>query len=102
MRMTAYQVEEWLRRNRRRMIRCPYQPGNLRITLWGCKRRQLQARREDFTDLMKGDYFDYVYKNGLLRCRDCKLPECLRTESRVVGTRSGSMIVPASTGHRKR
>ncbi|OPY91544.1 MAG: hypothetical protein A4E73_01941 [Syntrophaceae bacterium PtaU1.Bin231] len=75
MRMTEYQIEQWLRRNRRRMIKCPYQPGNLRITLWGCKQRKLQARREDFTDLMKGDYFDYVYKSNLLRCRDCPIAE---------------------------
>lgn len=73
MEVTAHQVEEWLSRNRRRIIRCPYQPGNLRITLWGCRRRRLQASREDFTDIMKGDYFDYVYKNGLLRCRDCPI-----------------------------
>jgi hypothetical protein len=64
-------VEEWLFRNRRKMITCPYQPGNLRITLWGCKRRQWQARRLDLSDISKGDYFDYVYKKGLLRCRDC-------------------------------
>jgi hypothetical protein len=55
------------------MIVCPYQPGNLRITPWGCKKRKLQAAREDFTDIMKGDDFDYVYKNGLLRCRDCPI-----------------------------
>ena len=73
MEVTAHQVEEWLSRNRRRIIRCPYQPGNLRITLWGCRRRRSQARREDFTDMMKGDYFDYVYKNGLLRCLDCPI-----------------------------
>jgi hypothetical protein len=22
---------------------------------------------------MQSDYFDYVYKNGLLRCRDCPI-----------------------------
>jgi len=90
MRMTAYQIEQWLRRNRRRMIRCPYQPGDLRITLWGCKRRQLQARREDFTDLMKGDYFDYVYKSNLLRCRDCPIPATFRHREPHTGTVSGA------------
>ena len=90
MGVTAHQVEEWLSRNRRRIIRCPYQPGNLRITLWGCRRRRSQARREDFTDMMKGDYFDYVYKNGLLRCRDCLLAgnvtqRSARTKSLSVG-----------------
>lgn len=73
MRVTAHQIEEWLFRNRRNMIVCPHQPGNLRISLWGCRRRKSQARREDYTDMTKGDYFDYVYKNGLLRCRDCRV-----------------------------
>lgn len=90
MRMTAHQIEEWLQRNRRKIILCPYQPGNLRITLWGCKRRKLQAKREDFSDIMKGDFYDYVYKNGLLRCRDCRLPdisphEAARTDTAVIG-----------------
>ncbi|HRT63119.1 MAG TPA: hypothetical protein P5551_12270 [Syntrophales bacterium] len=93
MRMTAYQIEEWLRRNRRRMIRCPYQPGNLRITLWGCRRRKSQARREDFTDLTKGDYFDYVYKSGLLRCRDCPIADApSHRESRSMTHAAGQTV----------
>ncbi len=91
MRMAAHQVEEWLSRNRRRIISCPYQPGNLRITLSGCRRRRLQARREDFTDMMKGDYFDYVYKNGLLRCRDCRIAGN--------GTRRSARAKSLSVGH---
>ncbi|NPV04114.1 MAG: hypothetical protein HPY67_05205 [Syntrophaceae bacterium] len=87
MKMTSHQIEQWLRRNRRRMIKCPYQPGDLRITLWGCRQRKLQARREDFSDLMKGDYFDYVYKSNLLRCRDCPIPEAYRHR----GNRTGSV-----------
>ncbi len=73
MKMAEYQIEEWFYRNRRKIIVCPYQPGNLRITLWGCKRRKQQAKRVDLTNFLKGDYFDYVYKNGLMRCRDCPI-----------------------------
>jgi hypothetical protein len=75
MRVTACQTEEWLYRNRRKIIVCPYQPGNLRISRWGCRKRKLQAKREDFTAIMQGDYFDYVYKSGLLRCRDCPIAQ---------------------------
>jgi hypothetical protein len=73
MRMAAHQIEEWLYRNRGRIIQCPFQPGNLRITQWGCRKRKMRAKMEDFTAIMQGDYFDYVYKNGLLRCRDCQI-----------------------------
>jgi len=73
MRMTAHQIEEWLYRNRKRMIQCPFQPGNLRITRWGCRRRKMKANREDFAAILQGDYFDYVYKSGLLRCRECRI-----------------------------
>jgi hypothetical protein len=73
MKTTAQQIDEWLLRNRRKIIHCPYQPGNLRITIQGCKRRKLQAERMDFTDISKGDYFNYAYKTGLLRCRDCRI-----------------------------
>lgn len=82
MRMTAYQIEEWLYRNRRKIIPCPYQPGDLRITLWGCKQRKQQAKRLDLMDFIKSDQFDYAYKNGLLRCRDCT----------IVGTRAYTSI----------
>jgi hypothetical protein len=73
MGVTVHPVEEWLFRNRRKMISCPFQPGNLRITLWGCRRRRWQARRMDLSDISKGDSFDYVYRMGLLRCRDCPI-----------------------------
>ena len=73
MRMAAHQIEEWLYRNRKRIILCPFQPGNLRITRWGCRRRKMRAKREDFTVILQGDYFDYVYKSGLLRCRECRI-----------------------------
>jgi hypothetical protein len=73
MRMAAHQIEEWLCRNQGKIIQCPFQPGNLRITRWGCRKRKMKAKREDFTAIMQGDYFEYVYKNGLLRCRDCQI-----------------------------
>ena len=73
MRMAAHEIEEWLYRNQGKIILCPFQPGNLRITQWGCRKRKMRAKREDFTAIMQGDYFDYVYKNGLLRCRDCQI-----------------------------
>jgi hypothetical protein len=90
MRMTAHQIEEWLYRNRGKIILCPFQPGNLRITPWGCRMRKMKAKKEDFTAIMQGDYFDYVYKNGLLRCRDCQIAETsphrsARTNSFVAG-----------------
>jgi len=73
MEATAKQADEWLQRNRRNIIHCPYQPGNLRITIWGCRRRKLLAERMDFTGITQGDDFHYAYLTGLLRCRNCPI-----------------------------
>jgi hypothetical protein len=81
MRMAEYRIEEWLHRNRRKIIACPYQPGNLRITLWGCRQRMLQAKKLDLTDFLKSDYFDYAYRNGLVRCRDCPISNAVSHRS---------------------
>jgi hypothetical protein len=67
------QTEEWFARHRQEIIRCPYQPGNLMITRSGCKKRRDRARRESYDDITKGDFFQYIYKSGLMVCRDCRL-----------------------------
>jgi len=71
--MLLGQTEEWFTRNQHEIIRCPYQPGNLIISKYGCRKRRDRARRETFDDLTKGDVFEYIYKSGLMVCRDCRL-----------------------------
>ncbi len=63
-------MEQWLSRNRRNMIQCPYQPGQLRISKAACKKRHLAANR---MQNMGGDFLHQNFKQGLLVCRDCPI-----------------------------
>jgi len=71
--MILKQTEEWLVQHEPEIVRCPHQPGNLLITKESCRKRRVKARNEDYANMMKGDVLDYIYKSGLLRCRDCRL-----------------------------
>ncbi len=74
-------TEEWLVRNRDRMIGCPYQPGHLKISKEACRKRQLAGRQtgEGFEDLGEGEDFDLghqasiTYREGLAICRRCPI-----------------------------
>jgi len=70
-------AKEWLTKNRREMICCPYQPGQLMISKSACSKRHALSRKENFGDIMKGDLFNYAYKMGLSVCRDCPIGEKL-------------------------
>jgi hypothetical protein len=71
MRDLQGQINEWISRNRQNLIHCPYQPGNLLITKWSCRRRRLKAQKEDLTNVMSGDVMDYVHRQGLSICLTC-------------------------------
>ncbi|MBP1721264.1 MAG: hypothetical protein H6Q50_776 [Deltaproteobacteria bacterium] len=71
MRDLQGQINEWITRNRQNLIRCPYQPGNLLITKWSCRRRRLKAQKEDLANVMSGDVMDYVHRQGLSICLTC-------------------------------
>lgn len=66
-------AQKWLEKNRRKMVDCPYQPGQLMISKQACGKRYAMGRRENFEDLMKGDIFNYTYKRGLSLCRECPI-----------------------------
>ncbi len=74
--------KEWLAKNHHLMINCPYQPGQLVISKNACTKRYRLGRREDFSDLMKGDLFNYSYKRGLSLCRECPIGKKLAIASR--------------------
>ncbi len=73
--MTDLQIvaKEWLARNQRKMVCCPYQPGQLVISKSACSKRYLLGKRENPADLMKGDLFHYTFNRGLSLCRDCPI-----------------------------
>jgi hypothetical protein len=77
--MAASQLvaEKWLEKNQQEMFYCPHQPGKLMISKNACAKRHLQAGKEEFQDLMKGDLFNYTYKRGLALCRECPIGKSL-------------------------
>jgi hypothetical protein len=66
-------VDKWLEKNRQDMITCPNQPGQLMISKSSCSKRYLMSRKENLQDLLKGDFFRYIYIKGLSVCRDCPI-----------------------------
>lgn len=72
--MTQVQIaNEWLVRNQRKLVSCPYQPGQLTISRNACAKRYILGRKENPADLLKGDLFHYTFKRGLSLCRECPI-----------------------------
>ena len=65
--------DKWLAKNREDMIVCPKQPGQLTISKSSCSKRYMMSRRENLKELLKGDFFQYIYMRGLSVCRDCPI-----------------------------
>ncbi len=66
-------VDKWLAKNRGDMIVCPNQPGQLTISKASCAKRYTMSRRENLKELLKGDFFQYIYMRGLTVCRECPI-----------------------------
>lgn len=66
-------TDKWLAKNREDMIVCPKQPGQLTISKSSCSKRYIMSRRENLKELLKGDFFQYIYMRGLSVCRDCPI-----------------------------
>ena len=64
-------TNQWLAKNKRDMIVCPNQPGQLMISKTSCSKRYIMSRRKDLKELLKGDFYHYIYIRGLSVCRDC-------------------------------
>jgi hypothetical protein len=64
-------TNQWLAKNKRDMIVCPNQPGQLTISKTSCSKRYIMSRRQDLKDQLKGDFYQYIYIRGLSVCRDC-------------------------------
>lgn len=76
-------ADKWLAKNRRDMIVCPNQPGQLMISKSSCSKRYQMSRKENLNELLKGDFFQYIYMKGLSVCKDCPIGKKL-TVSRPV------------------
>jgi hypothetical protein len=78
-------VDKWLAKNRRDMIVCPNQPGQLMISKSSCLKRYQMSRKENLRDLLKGDFFQYIYMKGLSVCHDCPVGKKLAISHRAEG-----------------
>ncbi len=53
MAYTYATVDTWLRENEKRMIECPLQPGQLKISKDACTKRYMVAQEEDLEEEIK-------------------------------------------------
>jgi hypothetical protein len=56
-----------------KMIDCPYQLGNLRISEKACLKRHEIAKNKKFVTTELENTFKYSVGQGLLRCEECPI-----------------------------
>ena len=52
-------IDEYFSRNREKLIDCPFQPGNLRISEKACLKRHKAAKRKKMEIFRAQDLFNY-------------------------------------------
>jgi hypothetical protein len=72
---TYRSVDAWLRRNEKRMIECPLQPGQLKISRDACTKRYWIAQEDDLEGATKrkDSIFALALAKSLSLCRDCPI-----------------------------
>lgn len=75
MAYTYASVDDWLKENGNRMIECPLQPGQLKISRDACTKRYWVAQEEDLEGGIKrrDNLFAITLSKGLSLCRDCPI-----------------------------
>jgi hypothetical protein len=68
-------VDQYYFSNRDKMISCPYQPGNLKISMKACLKRHKAAQRRKMEVFRVEDIFNYFVSQGLVRCQNCPIIE---------------------------
>lgn len=68
-------ASQWLRINRKAIIDCPFQPGNLKITGEACLKRRKAAQRNNSETGKADDLFHFFVSKGLAICEQCSLVE---------------------------
>ena len=60
-----------------RLIDCPIQPGNLRISAESCLKRYRTAIQKKVEDVEVNNIFLYAFFQGLLKCKSCPIVKTL-------------------------
>jgi len=69
-----------------RMIDCPLQPGNLKITERACLKRYRIAQTRNIENYNGEDIFNYFLNQGLLKCQRCPIVKTMASNSDPVKT----------------
>lgn len=73
--MNFKDLEDWLRTNERNMLRCPKQPGNLKISRNSCAQRFSSANSKRIDSLPETTDYFFALKENFKACRDCPIGE---------------------------
>lgn len=86
MAYTYASVDAWLRKNEKRMIECPLQPGQLKISKDACTKRYMVAQEEDVEEEIKrkDGFFAVTLLRGLSLCRECPIGKHLGFQHQAV------------------
>ena len=79
-------IKEYYSTNRDKMIDCPLQPGNLKITKRACLKRIKSAQKKKFENPRPEDLFNYFVYQGLLRCQQCPIIKTGSPDKRALGS----------------
>jgi hypothetical protein len=66
-------IDEYFSQKREKLIDCPFQPGNLRISEKACFNRHKAAKRKKMEIFRAQDLFNYFVSQGLLLCEKCSV-----------------------------
>lgn len=73
MAQTDLLIKEYYSLNQNKMIDCPFQPGNLKISKGACLKRNKAAHRKKLETFRAEDLFNYFVSQGLSRCQQCPI-----------------------------
>jgi hypothetical protein len=73
MAQTNLLIKEYYSLNQDKIIDCPFQPGNLKISKMACLKRHKAARRKKLETFRVEDLFNYFVSQGLSRCQECPI-----------------------------
>jgi len=68
-------LESWMKENEGNMLRCPRQPGNLKISRQSCAQRFISANSKRIEQLPETTDYFFALKENFKLCRNCAVGE---------------------------
>jgi hypothetical protein len=66
-------IREYYAEKKNRLITCPYQPGNLKISEKACLKRHHAAIKKRSQPFKSEDLFNFFVSQSLVRCETCPI-----------------------------